>query len=167
MTNVRLNNLVLENAHIVFRNFEGRPDKYHARGGVRSFCVFLDDPKVVKQLQEDGWNVRILAAREEGDQPRHLLQVAVSYDHIPPKVYMVTSKKRTLLTEDDIGTLDHADIISADLVISPYQWSVNGNNGVKAYLKTLYATVEEDEFAGKYAQFDEPAADAVDTELPF
>lgn len=166
MTN-RLNNLVLENARIVFRNFEGRPDKYNTRGGKRSFCVFLDDPEVMKQLQEDGWNVRILAPREEGDSPRYYLQVAVAYENIPPKVYLVTSKKRELLTADTVALLDHADIVGADLVISPYQWSVNGHSGVKAYLKTLYATVEEDEFADKYARFDEPAFDVVGADAPF
>lgn len=161
----RNDNLVIENAHILFRNLEGRPDKYNLRGGNRSFCVILDDPEVVQRLTDEGWNVRILAARDEDEEPRHYLQVAVSYAHIPPKVYLVTRKKRELLTEDTVAVLDHADIANVDLSISPYRWQVNGSSGVKAYLKTMYVTVEEDELAEKYENYG--MSDASDEDVPF
>ena len=142
------NNIVIENAKIGFRNFSGKAAKFNPAGR-RNFCVFLDKEDGLK-LEEDGWNIRWLQPREEGDDLVPYLQITVSYENIPPKIVLVTKKRKTVLDDISVDELDTAEIENVDLIIRPYNWSVNGSEGVKAYCKSMYVTIVEDEFAEKY-----------------
>jgi hypothetical protein len=148
--NERINDIVIENAHIIFRNFSGEESKFN-REGNRNFCVVIDDPEQAQLLAEEGWNVKILRPREEGDEPTHYIQVTVSYANVPPHVMLITSYNKTILDDESIGTLDFAEFKNVDLIIRAYQWSINNKSGVKAYLKSMYVTINEDPLAEKYA----------------
>lgn len=147
----------VEDAVIIFRNFEGKESQYN-REGDRNFAVILD-PEVAEAMLADGWNVKYLNAREEGEPDVPYIQVAVKFDVRPPRVVMLTSTSRTTLDEESIATLDWADISNADLIARGYEWSVNGKSGVKAYLQTLFVTIEEDELERKYGYFDNESSE--------
>ena len=152
-------NIRIENAKIRFRNFSGKEGRFNPAGR-RNFCVFLDDD-TANDLKDEGWNIKWLNPRTEDDEPQAYIQVAVSYANVPPKVWLVNSKQKTLLDEETISTLDWAELEEVDLVIRPYNYDVNGKSGVKAYLKTMYAKIVEDEFADKYEDVPDSAMSAM------
>lgn len=152
MDNKTINPIKVENAKIIFRNFSGKADKFNPMGGNRQFCLIIEDPDFAKQLEEDGWNIKYLRPRDEDEEPQPYLPVKVKYANRPPHIYLCTSNNKTLLNEETVGSLDYADISNVDLIVTPYQYSVQvtGKSGVAAYVKTMYVTVVEDEFAAKY-----------------
>lgn len=143
------NTLIMENAKIRFRNFAGRPDEF-TREGDRSFALVIEDEGLANKMREDGWNVKMRLPKEEGSEPWYYLKVKVNFNGVPPKIVEVTSRNRVALNEDTVGILDTAELKSVDVEVSPYHWEVGGRSGITAYLKTMYATIEEDPFAAKY-----------------
>lgn len=143
-------NLIVEDATIMFRNFAGREQQFNNEGD-RNFCLFLD-PKLADKLRKEGWNVKELRPREEGDEPQAYIQVAVNYKKgRPPRVVLISSQGRVDLGADEVEILDYADIKQIDVILNPYSWEVSGNKGIKAYLKSAFVTINEDELELKYA----------------
>lgn len=140
--------VTIEDARIVYKNFAGAKSQFNA-AGKREFSVILDEVTAEGMLA-DGYNVKRMKAREEGDPETPFITIEVSYKVRPPRVFMKSSTARTPLTEATVEMLDWADIASVDVVITPYDWELNGKTGRKAYLKTLWAMIEEDDLDRKH-----------------
>lgn len=139
----------IENARLIFKNFAGNEGKFNIKGD-RNFCVVLP-LDAAEDLLRDGWNVKYLEAREEGDEIIAYIKVSVSYKYRPPRAVMITSTARTSLDESMLETLDWANIQFADVICRGSYWESPTGSGIKAYLQTMFATVEEDELERKYA----------------
>lgn len=146
-------NITFMNARIVFRNFEGKEGQYN-REGDRNFCLILAEDEA-QQMLADGWNIKYLRAREEGESPQAYVQVSVSFKNRPPRMVLITSRGRTNIPEDQLHILDWIEIANVDLIINPYSWAVSGKTGIKAYLKSFFVTMAEDELEQKYAEIPE------------
>lgn len=139
---------MVEDAKLIFRNFSGEETQYN-RAGERNFCVILDE-KTAHDMANDGWNVKTLASREEGEPDSYYIQIAVGYKIKPPRVTLITSNSRTPLHQDSIGMLDWVDILTCDFIAHAYDWEVGGKRGIKAYLRTMFITIQEDALERKY-----------------
>jgi hypothetical protein len=145
----RLAPVVMKDRRILFRNFAGKKGRFNEEGK-RTFNIILD-PDEAEAMAKDGWNVKWLQPRDPQDEPTPRLEVQVRFDNFPPAIWMITSRGKTQLPEDLIGLLDWAEFDNIDLIINPSPWEVSGKSGIKAYLKSGYFTIREDELELKYA----------------
>jgi hypothetical protein len=148
--------LQIDDATIIYRNFSGAASKYN-RAGDRNFAVVIENEVDAEQLVEFGWNVKIKPPREEGDAPFMYLPVKVKFNDRGPKVYLQTGNRRNVLDEDAVSCLDDIDILSVDLDIRPYDWTIqegtpNEKSGRTAYLQSIHVTQRVDRFAERYAE---------------
>jgi len=150
--------LMMEGVRIIFRNFRGEESQYN-REGDRNFGVLIDE-NLAAQLIDDGWNVKYLKNddADEGESPQAWLPVSVSWKGRAPNIIAIgdKTKNRTRLDEDSVEAMDWYDIMNVDLIVHPYNWEVNGKTGIKAYLRDLYVTYEENPLEIKYAQDSQP-----------
>ncbi len=149
------NTVLMEGVRIIFRNFSGKEGQYN-REGDRNFAVLLDDT-IAERMADDGWNIKWLKPNEEEPDapPQAYIPVSVNFKGRPPRIVLITSRGRTDLDEHSIDMLDWAEIKNVDLIIRPYEWIVNDKSGIKAYLKSIYVTIEEDALELKYAEMDQ------------
>lgn len=160
-------NYVCEDARIIFKNFSGKGTQFNPEGN-RNFCLVLNSEAEADMLAREGYNVKHTNPKSPDDDICWYLPVALRFGNYPPKMYLVSGKNKLALTEDNVKELDMVEIEKYDIEIRPYHWEAVGKSGTKAYLKSLYATLREDPFAGKYDFTDDERVEQTEQEtLPF
>lgn len=162
ITHAALRDIRFDDATILFPNFAGKESRYNAKGD-RNFAIDLgvadDNNEFAKEVSDAGWNVRVATLKRD-NQDHYYLPVRVKFHDDGsgpnPLVYRVTElpdgrKRLGRLNENTVDEIDYSDIVRADLIITPSAWEVNGNRGIKAYLKKGYFTLASDDFDGRYA----------------
>lgn len=143
----------VDHAEILFRNFAGAEGRYNAKGK-RNFNLKLDNDSA-KMLEEDGFNVRYLQPREEGDEPLPILKVNVNMEsNRPPLVEYKNDHGIKKLDENTIIKLDDADFKELHIEFSPY----HREDTTTAWANKIQAVVEEDEFESRF--YDVPDSSA-------
>lgn len=154
----------INDARICFRNFRGEGGKFNKEGD-RNFAVIIPNQEMADTLIEDtnqygvGWNVKIKAPREEGDEPFMYLPVKVKFNERGPAVYLQSGKNRVKLDEESVSMLDEIDISNVDMDIRPYDDVVNDKPFRSAYLQSILVRQEIDRFAARFAEEESPSED--------
>lgn len=149
--------LQIDDARLIYRNFEGMGDKYN-REGDRNFAVRIFDEDIADELIKEGWNVKKKESRDpDDDTPFMFLPVKVKFNDRGPNIYLESGRARTTLKEDTVGCLDNADILSVNLDIRPYDWVIqegtpNEKRGRSAYLHSMHVIQEIDRFAERFSE---------------
>lgn len=150
----------INDARIIFRNFEGRADKFNHEGN-RNFAVVIPNQELADELVNDvneygvGWNVKVREAREEGEDDFRYLPVKVKFNNRGPAIYLETAGRLNRLDEESVGLLDNIDIASVDMDIRPYDDIINGKPFRTAYLQAIRVTQNIDRFAASYEEHGE------------
>lgn len=151
--------LQIDDARLIYRNFEGRGDKFN-REGDRNFSIIIPSIEMAEKLIDLGWNVKI-KDRGEDEEPFIHLPVKVKINERGPVVHLQSGRKRVELDEESIGLLDSIEIEKADLDIRPYDWTVqagtpNEKSGRTAYLQGAHIFQKVDRFAARFAEEEFP-----------
>lgn len=147
--------LQVDDARIIYRNFEGEPSKFN-REGDRSFALLIPEEDMADTLVKKGWNVEIKPPRDEDDSPFMYLPVKIKFNDRGPAIYLKSGNNVRKLSEDVVGLIDDIDILSVDMDIRPYDWEVNGKTGRTAYLQSMEVVQEVDRFAARFAEEEHP-----------
>lgn len=146
--------LEINDARILWPNFEGRGDRFNKQGD-RNFHVVIPTQELASELMNDvneygkGWNVKI-KSRDEDEPPFMHMMVKVKFNGRGPNIYLMrgNNKKPIELNEDTVKMLDEIDIVSVDMDIRPYDGvMVSGQAFRTAYLSAMRVHQRMDRFA--------------------
>lgn len=157
MTMLEDGTILFENARIKFKNLSGREVRNKGRvineEGKRNFSLIINQEQA-DILRRMGVNVKTYIPEDPEREPEYSIKVNATYtDRSTTEIYMVTRKKKTLLSADSVGTLDSAEIANVDMIVR--LWMYDPETMLQSvYVKSMYVKIKDDILSSRY-QFDE------------
>lgn len=139
-----MNNLIIENAEVIFANFSGKEGKYN-REGNRCFSVMVPDTELAMRLKDDGWNIKERLENGEPTGKYYINGVNINYDYyIKPIIVYVSNGNEITLTEELLdgkiaAELDGRGAERFDISIRPKPWKRGDGTigGIKGYVDEM------------------------------
>lgn len=154
-------NVVVKNACIMFTNFAGEPDRFGLAGRPQFNLVLSKE--AADDLRADGWNIRVMPGREEGEEPTYMTNINVSFSddgRRDPTIKLYSSldgkKVCRRLTAETVSKLDAIRLERINLRIGSFNY--NGDRyTMKGYLHEFQAVqrAERTTFDDDYADYQE------------
>lgn len=161
----KFENILIENAHIIFRDFKGESGNYP------SFAVRIPDENA-EELKAIGWPIKYYEPKgEDADDPFYLMNVKIRYHTMkgddfcaPEGIILNVNGQKTRITEKTLPKLQALTIKYADVEIEWYPWVYQNRTGDGAQLEALYIEAEpKSELMSKWAEEEFP----VEEDMPF
>lgn len=148
----------IKDTQFIFRtNFRGMKTDYNANGNKEFNIVLPEDLGL--EMEKDGWNVKHLLPKEEGDSEILHLPVRVNFNSAyPPRVWLINADtgKRVMLDDETIGQLDflsREEIRKVNISLNPRQWENHqGLTRIKAYCNSMQVYFLPDPFEAEYEE---------------
>ena len=141
---------------LIFRNFEGVANRYNNPGD-RNFCLIIDE-ELASELEAKGFTIK--RTKGDGDyDPVPYIKIKIGYTRkdgsdnpYPPKIFKIDSTGMKMLDKNNVKLLDGSRLNNVDLEFSasPYEDRETGTIKYSAYLKSLYAEIEESALEREY-----------------
>ena len=171
-----MNNLIIEDAKVIFPNFSGREGRYN-REGNRCFSVMVPDVNLAMQLKDDGWNIKERIINGEPTGEYYINGVNINYDYyIKPIITYISNGNELELTKEFMDTNIGSDIAAQldgrgaeryDISIRPKPWDrSDGTVGIKGYVDEMRIIAKKSLFSERnFGGYNEDLVD--DSEMPF
>ena len=120
-------------------------------------------------MADKGLNVKPFTSKDPDEPPMFYVKVKLRYGmrddgtEWGPIINTYTDKVKRELHESNVGMLDRARILDADVVTHIYRRQNNGKPTATLTLDILHAVIKDrrydDPYADKYAAYDDPTGD--------
>lgn len=136
--------------NITWRHMEvGQSNTKYRNRGVRYFAIKLDDD-YAHELESQGWNIiwRNIAPEDEEPLMQAYFKIFLKFGTpFPIDIYLAdpATKQKHPISESDLDALhiDHVRLDHIDVLVRPYHWTYEKDEGVKAQVEEMNIIISQ------------------------